>query len=440
MALWRLSVLGPLVSARLEHGDRKALFVEAAEKVYEHPSGRRVRLSPRTIESWFYRWKSGGLEALAPRVRSDRGTPRDLDPELVELVLRAKREKPRRSVRRLIRILERAGRVERGRLSRSTVHRLLVQAGLGGRPARAPSKERRSFMVEHAGDLWLGDSLHGPKVLEGRRYRKTYLLSQMDVATRYMVQSGFCLSEGAVDHERGFKQALLVCGRPRTYYVDLGAAYIAGSLRAICGELAIHLLHTAPRDCEAKGAIERWHRTWREEVGDELVEEGLTLERLNQIHWAWLGREYHERVHTTTGRRPREHFLSEATHLRPLPRAIDLEAVFCHRAKRRVRKDGTVRFGGARLEVLWELVGRDVELRYDPTEAEPRPRVYVDGRFVCDTTPLDLLANATRRRRTPVASAAADIPPTGLDPLEDISRAHYERVPGPGDDDDNEEG
>jgi transposase InsO family protein len=315
------------------------------------------------------------------------------------------------------------------------VHRLLARAGLGGRPGRLSSKERRSFLVEHAGDLWLGDALHGPRVLWNRQKRKTYLLSQLDLATRYVVQSGFRLSEGAVDHERGLKQALLVHGRPRTYYVDLGAAYVADSLRAICGELAIHLLHTAPRDCEAKGAIERFHRTWREEVGDELPEEGLTLDELNQIHWAWLAREYHERVHSTTGRRPREHFLSEAPQLRPLPRGIDLEAVFWHRVSRHVRKDGTVQFGGKRLEVLAELVGRKVELRYDPTELEPRPRVFVEGQFVCDTTPLDLFRNAHRRRRRLGSATPEDATPTGLDPLGDLKQEHYHRVRGPKEED-----
>jgi len=34
LALWKLSVLGPLVSARLEHGDRLAWLLETAERVH----------------------------------------------------------------------------------------------------------------------------------------------------------------------------------------------------------------------------------------------------------------------------------------------------------------------------------------------------------------------------------------------------------------------
>jgi hypothetical protein len=65
IALFRLGVLGPLVSARLEHGDRTAYFVEAASRRHVMPpDGRIVRLSARTIEAWY----SAGLAVM----RSDR--------------------------------------------------------------------------------------------------------------------------------------------------------------------------------------------------------------------------------------------------------------------------------------------------------------------------------------------------------------------------------
>ena len=73
IALWRLSVLGPLISARHEHGDRRAYFLQAAARIYEDPGGRRVRLSPRTVEAWFYAWRRGGVEALKPSTRADAG-------------------------------------------------------------------------------------------------------------------------------------------------------------------------------------------------------------------------------------------------------------------------------------------------------------------------------------------------------------------------------
>jgi len=326
-------------------------------------------------------------------------------------------------------MLERAGVVKKDELARSSVHRLLKAASMSARPVRGPSAERRSFLAEHAGDLWIGDVLHGPIVVApDGKLRKSYLISLLDNATRFIIHSYFALSEGAVEHEYALKQGLLKYGLPRTYYVDRGAAYRAISLRLICAELIIYLLHTGPGDCEAKGCIERWHRTWREEVGDELPSSPLTLAELNAKHWAWLGSEYHTRVHETTGRAPAEHFLAETDKLRPLPRNVKLDEVFLHREKRKVRKDGTVRFRGGYLEVRAELSGETVELRFDPADDTALPRVFIKDHFVCDTVPLDRLKNMTRRRRHLTGEPLPDAVPSGLDPLGLIENAHYKRT------------
>jgi transposase InsO family protein len=429
IALWRLSVLGPLISARLLHGDRRDYFAQAAARTHQHPSGRLVHVAARTVESWYYAYQRGGLAALHPQTRGDQGRSRAISKEVADLIVRAKQEKPRRSIRRIIGMLERAGVVPRGQLSHSSVHRLLRQAGISQRPPRGPSAERRSFLFEYTGELWIGDALHGPMVLgpDGKLH-KSYLLSQLDCATRFVVHSFFALSEGAAQHERGFKQALLKYGRPRAYYVDNGAAYISHSLRMICAELAIHLLHTAAGDAEAKGAIERWHRSLREELLDELGPGPLTLGELNSKLWAWLGSEYHSRIHSTTGRAPREHLLSQTEHLRPVPKSCNLDELFLHREKRLVRKDGTVRWDGQLLEVRAELCGQTVELRFDPGEPQALPRVFRDGRFFCNTVPLDRLGNATRPRHRLSGEPAPTAEPTGLCPLALIEAEHYHRV------------
>jgi transposase InsO family protein len=250
----------------------------------------------------YYAYRRGGFQALFPRARADRGRSRAIAAELAEQILRVKRERPRRSIRRIIRMLERARIVRVGALHRSTVHRLLAAHGASARPLRGPVTERRSFLPEHAGDLWVGDALHGPPVIApDGTVRQAYLLSQIDGATRYVPHSYFAVSESAVDEEYGFQQAIAKHGPPRTYYVDRGPACIAHSLRLICAELGIRLLHTGVQDCEAKGVIERWHRTWREEVGDELPDPPLPLAELNATHWARLAAAYHARPHVIHG-------------------------------------------------------------------------------------------------------------------------------------------
>ena len=250
-ALWRYGILGPLVSARLEHGDRRRLFREAASRVHVDPEGCSVRISPRTVEAWFYAWKHGGLEALKDEPRSDKGSskiPRDLQERLLLL----KRENPRRSARRLIRILERAGEVTEGQLTRSSVQRLLLAKGVsrlgGGEP-----RERRSFRFEEPGALWIGDVLHGPLVLAGGRLRKTYVIAFIDSATRFVPAAEVRLSESAADHEYVLKQAILKHGIPGAIYEDNGAAQRSESLVLIVADLSSRLIHTESYDPQAKG-------------------------------------------------------------------------------------------------------------------------------------------------------------------------------------------
>jgi transposase InsO family protein len=430
IALWRLSVLGPLISTRLEHGDRQQHLEEIAARTHRDPiDDTPIQCAIKTLEAWLYQYRAGGFEALYPRDRSDRGRSRAIAPEIGELILKAKRERPRRSIRRIIKMLERAKKVHVGELSKSAVHRFLKSHRASARPVRGPATERRSFIRVHASDLWVGDALHGPlAIFPDGGIRKAYLLSQIDDATRYIVHSYFTDSEDAAHEEYGLKQAVLKFGIAGEYYVDRGPAYIAASLVLICAELGMRLLHAGAGDAEAKGVIERWHRTWRDEVGDELPDHPLPIAELNAKHWAWLGAEYHARKHETTGRCPGEHWLSEVELLRTPPKGKKLDEVFLHREERTVRKDGTVRFGGGFLEVRPELVGEKIELRFDPLDEQVRPKAFVDNHFASDTVPLDRIRNSLRKRRRIQGDPEPTAEPSGLDPLALIEAEYYDRV------------
>lgn len=433
IALFRHSVLGRLIGSRLEHGDVTEFCREAAALCWQWPNGVVDQIPAATIRNWYYAYLADGLEGLKRKSRSDRGNS-DIRSEIADLIVRAKKEKPRRSIRRIIAMLVRAKRCKPGELSRSAVHRLLQAQGISGRPKRGPSAERRSFIYEYPGDLLVGDALHPkrPVIDSAGRLRKVTLFSQIDCATRFVPESFFAFGSGepAVSHERGLKLALRVHGLWYRYYVDLGPAYIARSLKLICAELGMQLLHAGARDAAAKGVIEKFNRTWREEVEDELPERPILLTELQQKHRAWLACEYHARVHETTQRRPREHWLELADHLRPLPGNVRLDEVFLHRATRTVSKVGTVRWEGGRLEVSPELCERVVELRFEPSDSSNLPKVFLDGKFVCDTVPLDLYRNARRKRRRNLGQPDPRVEPTGISPLDDLV-AEHQRLSAP---------
>lgn len=254
VALFRLSVLGPLASREhLERGELKQHLKHLAAQRYEIPDSRRVYLSEKTIESWYYAWKRGGIDALAPQRRCDRGLSK-LSVALQHALLRAKRENPKRSLDELRRLLEEAGLAAKGELSRSSIHRLLKTHGLS-RPTGSgagEAVERRSYVAQRASDIWYGDVMHGPKIVINGQVRKTYLVSLMDDASRLITHSAFCLGETALAVEGVLKQALLRRGLPKKLVIDNGAAYRAHSLQGICARLSVRLIYCRPYTPEGK--------------------------------------------------------------------------------------------------------------------------------------------------------------------------------------------
>ena len=285
----------------------------------------------------------------------------------------------------------------------------------------------------------MGDVLHGPRVIADGRVRKSYLIAFIDSATRFVPAAELRLSEGAADHEYALKQAFLKYGLPRTLYLDNGSAQRSRSLQLILAELGVRLLHAEAYDPQAKGAIERWNRTWRAEVESELPKEPLTIDEVRSRTWSWLSVEYNARVHSTTGRIPREDWLSDTSILRPVAPGVDLDEVFLHREWRIVRLDGTVRLRGRVLEVRSSLVGRKVELRFDPFEREPRVRVFSGGEFVCDAVESDPEANAYKKRHRPSGSVETPREKSGIDPLELMQDEHIHRGTSPDTDTDTDE-
>ena len=289
LALFRLSVLGPLVSrGRLERGELKTIIHELAQRDYDIPGSRRSRIGEKTIEAWYYRWRHQGVEALAPKVRADRGASK-LAPPVQAAILAAKRDNPRRSINQIRELLERSGQVPTGTLSRSSIHRLLQHHGLARVTGSASEvQEKRRFVAEYAGEIWYGDVMHGPVVPMNGRLRKAYLVSLMDDASRLIAHGAFCPGETALDIEGVLKQAVLKRGRPRRLVLDNGPAYRAQTLQAVCARLDIRPVYCRPYTPTSKGKLERWHRTFRAQFLSELDIAGLRdLEDLNARLWAW---------------------------------------------------------------------------------------------------------------------------------------------------------
>ena len=360
-------------------------------------------------------YRSGGFEALYPKARVDRGRPRRLPPDIAELLVGLKTEQPSLSVNALIGAARERG-VERP-LAPSTVHRLLSREGLlDKRPGEPVAIDRRRFAFRYAGELWMSDVMHGPKVSDGRRRRKTFLMAFIDDATRVLPFAAFDFSESTTAFLPVLKSALTRRGLPLRLYVDNGANYRSHQLALVCAKLGIALIHARPWQPAGKGKIERFFRTLRAAWLERLdADATLSLEALNRSLWAWVEGEYHQSPHRgIDGRTPLEQWALAGENVRYPGPDLDLDDLFLFEAKRRVMKDRTVSLHGRLYEVDAILVGQSITLRYDPQAPASRPlQVRHDGRPAGEATRLDAYANTKRACEASGTSPSSATAPPG---------------------------
>ena len=403
IAIFRAQMIGAIAHREFERRGELKRELRALSRVRVTPPGAA---HPRTysvtsLERWYYAYRSGGLAALRPRGRSDRGHGRQLSKAQRELLLDIRREHPRASAALIIRTLVSDGRLEAGAISPSTVCRFYEEQGLMRvRRRDHDARIRRRWEAAHPMALWHSDVCHGPALRIGKRALPLRIHAILDDASRYVVALRAAHTERESEMLALSVQALRRYGRPGALYLDNGATYVGDSLATMCARLDIGLWHAAPYDPEARGKMERFWRTMREQCLD-FVGQRASLHEVQVRLLAWLDQHYHRAPHGgLIGKSPGEVF--ERDRPEPhVPSEGELRRALTVRASRRVRKDGTLSVGG----VEWELAqgylaSKRVTVARSLLEPSEAPWVEHEARRL-PLKRLDPKANATRKRPEP---------------------------------------
>lgn len=410
IALFRHGLIADLIHLERHHRGLYALLSTKAERTYTIPGSLRCHVAPETLRGWLRAYRRGGFDALVPRVRADQGASRSIPCGVVDLLCQMKEDAPELSIPLLIKQAraEHADLVpDELALPDSTVHRLLARRGLMRKKAEDPTRnDRRRFEHESAGDLWMSDVMYGPKIMEGGRLRRTYLIAFIDDATRVVPYAQFTLSEGAVRYLSVLEQALRRRGVPKRLYVDNGAAFRSKQLSIACAKLGIALIHAKPYCPEGKGKMERWFRTVRLQLLPVIEARKVTgLDAMNRALSAWVEGDYHHAPHRGLGKEsPADKWARTSEGVR-MP-AADLADHFLAEEKRRVQRDRTVTLDGVAFEVDAALVGERVVLRYEAARSPEKRSVEIwhQGRRIEIARRVDVLANCFIKRNSTTKS------------------------------------
>jgi putative transposase len=401
IGLFRYTLVRDAADPGFSKAERGRLVRALAEREHVGLDGRLVRVARSTLDEWIRAYRHGGFQALVPR-------PRVVAPRtpagMLELAFRLKRERPQRTAAQVRQIMLAAAGGDDHVPGLRTVQTHLARAGLNVRAdGRSPGKVYGRFEASVRNELWTGDGLHGP-VLAGVAARRAVLLAFIDDHSRLLVGWRWGTGEDVFRLEAALRSGLMARGVPDAILVDRGSAFVSSQLLRACAVIGAKLIHASPRAATTKGKIERFFRTVRDQFLVE-IDDGVELAELNRLFSAWLEVVYHRRTHSETGQTPLERF--DAAGVPPLPTPALLREAFLWSVERTVTKTATVSLHGNQYEVDAALVGRKVELVFDPFDLT-RIEVRYQHRPMGLAVPLQI-----GRRTHPQAERELPPPPTG---------------------------
>ena len=406
----KLKVLAALDMAEGKNYRQRTYAV--ARMGFEDERGVVRHFTWRTIETWRVRYQKHGITVMCPKPRSDKGTTRKIEPERVQEAIDQARPflRPGFKISQLYRVCIEKGFLQRDLIAPNSFRRIVNRFEMLKPDPEVQSKERLAFSKRYANEMWQADTLFGPFVPDGKgEPKQTKLVAFLDDASRLCCHGEFFHEENTATLKATLKAALYKRGVPQTLYVDNGSIYAGKDITVICGRLGILLCHTPVRDAAAKGKVERFFRSVREQFLSRVLD--LTsLASLNAAFVHWVEDEYNCRVHSTLGLKPVDRFALDLSRIRFLQTNEANEELFYGEEERSVKADNTFSFRAKRYEAPVDLRNRTIVVRF-PQTTEGVPVVYYKGERQGEASLLDWVAND--RPRPEALAAGIGLPFVG---------------------------
>lgn len=398
MAQFRLALIAPVIHGLYPDASRNAYYQRITENPLTLPDGSAFRYSPKTISKWVSLYQNGGIDALMPRERSDKGGTRVLTNTAIEEIYRLKEAFPRLNSTQIHRHLVEEAFIPAS-VSVCAVQRFVKKHDL--KSARNPNmRDRKAFEEDAFGKMWQADTCYLPYITEDGLRRRVYCILIIDDHSRFLVGGGLFYNDSAYNFQKVLKDAVAAHGIPSKLYVDNGSSYSNGQLSLICGSIGTVLLHTKIRDGASKAKIERQFRTLKETWLYTLDLDSLSsLAQFNGLLKDYM-RSYNTSLHSGIGTTPLSRYQQTRASIRTPASREWLEECFLNRITRKVNKDSTVSIDKVSYDVPMQFISSKVEIRFLPDDMSSAFILYEGVHY--PIRPTDKNENCrTKRNNTP---------------------------------------
>lgn len=372
-----------------------ARIVAVSQMDFTDEDGTPRRFTWRTIQTWYSRYKKHGVTVMENKPRSDKGKRRKVQPEILLEAIKAILPKmhgktPHRAT--LYRLCIEEGLLTRSQIAPNTFSRLVSQYEMLKPDDQSTNKIRLAFAKAHANDMWQADTLYGPFVTVEGVSVQTRLIAFIDDASRVCCHGQFFPGENVDTLIESLRAAFYKRGVPQCLYVDNGSIYTSKEIIQITARVGCLLTHTPVRDGAAKGKVERFFRTVRDQFLCRQLDLS-SLETLNRQFTQWVEEQYNAQIHSVLGMSPLDRFALDRSLVKFLPPNHANDELFYVQEERLVRADNTFSFKSIRFEAPRHLPERTVQIRFQRKAATTRCIVYYKGERMGEAKPLDAVAN-----------------------------------------------
>ena len=379
IAQFRFALIAPVIQGLFPDASATAYYKRVTASPLTLPDGSTVTYSYKTLEKWKSLYTIGGLDALMPRVRADKGIPRALNEDAISEIYRIKGEHPRMNATQIHDHLIREAFIP-ATVSVDSVQRFIRHNDL--KSARDPNlRDRKAFEEDAFGKIWQADTCYLPYITEDGRSRRVYCIMIIDDHSRLLVGGQLFYNDNACNFQKVLKDAIATYGIPDKLYVDNGCSYSNEQLSMICVSLGILLLHTKIRDGASKGKVERHFRTLKERWLYTLDMESVTsLSQFNGMLKDYM-RDYNTTFHRGIDGIPLERYRNSKDHPRKPQSRQWLDDCFYNRITRKVRKDSTITIDKVCYDVPLQFISAKVDIRYLPDDMTSAYILFDDRKF-----------------------------------------------------------
>ena len=399
VAQFRFALIAPVIQGLYPDASATAYYKRVTASPLTLPDGSTVTYSYKTLEKWKSQYSIGGLDALMPGTRSDKGIPRALNEDAIAEIYRIKEEHPRMNATQIYTHLVRESFIP-ATVSVDSVQRFIRHNDL--KSARDPNlRDRKAFEEDEFGKIWQADTCYLPHITEDGTSKRVYCIMIIDDHSRLLVGGELFYNDNACNFQKVLKDAIATYGIPDKLYVDNGCSYSNAQLSMICVSLGILLLHTRIRDGASKGKVERHFRTLKERWLDTLDMESIqSLAQFNGMLKDYM-RDYNTTFHRGIDTIPLERYQASKDHPRKPESRQWLDDCFYNRITRKVRKDSTISIDKVCYDVPMQFISAKVEVRYLPDDMTSAYILFEGEKFPIRQTSRN--DNCHTRRNNPPA-------------------------------------